>query len=336
MQLFFLQILSPKGTFFWPSAKSCLSATMYLSSIVTQIFLYFLLFEVQYATAAKDDSGLMRLRARESTLADSQLPETIFPRDNQVAPEEISSTKDTTATGDESGSKQDRNQEPWLQQDPFELLLTDCTTSGTTDRSDQSSLAPSAKFQRRYFQAQNVCPTPRDTQPDQLKLQQDDQAPEGQRRHTIPHRTRPGDGGKAKPGDFLTPKVNSYPSSLEMFNLLDFGRKGDSQEICTGFMGQSIPMCAPVSIPPRLSPATVLVPSRFCKFVFVFVKFWLRIFFFLPCGVVRVEQTGADVWPDAYGRLALHYSRSNMIFSVFPDFFSFFHLYFFLLKKKVS
>ena len=235
-----------------------------------------MLFEVQYATAAKDDSGLMRLRAQKRTLADSPLPETW---DNQVAPEEIFSTKDITATGDESGSKQDQNQEPWLQQDPVELLLTDCTTSGTTDHSEQQSLPPSAKFQRRDFQAQNVCPAPRDAQPDKLKLQQGDQSAEGQREQTIPGRTRPGDGGKWKPGNSLPPKVIPYPSSLEMFNLLEHGRKGDPQEICNWFKGQSIPMCAPVSLPSRVSPIRLLVPSRFCKFVSVFVKFWLRIFF---------------------------------------------------------
>lgn len=257
---------------------------MYLSAFIMQTFLSLLLFQVQHGTRAKDDSSLMRLRAQKRTP---------FLSDDHLTPEGISNTEITTlASGDiltdKSGSGDElRNQQPWLQQDPVGFLLTDCTTTGTTDHFDQSSLLPSAKFQRRQTQIPNACNSQWNTQQGQMKLQQGDQGQEGQRGQATPDVTRPGkgqEGEEAKPGaDLSTTRLGAYPSILELSNLFHYGRKGNPNEICNELVGQGIPICAPLSFPPQFSPAKVVVPSRFCKCVFDFVLV-------LPCGVGRKKK----------------------------------------------
>lgn len=259
--------------------KSCLSATMYLSALITQAsFLSLLLFQVQHASEARDDSSLMRLQAQKRTS---------FLSDDHLTPEEISNGELTAlASGDiltdKSGSgPEQRNQQPWQQQDPVGFMVTDCTTTttGTTDHFDQSSLLPSAKFQRRQTQIPNACDPQWNTQQGQMKLQQGDQGQEGAPGQTTPGVTRPGDGQvgeEAKPGwGVPVPKGKPFPTSSELFNLFHYGRKGNPNEICNELAGQGIPICAPYSVPPQLSPAKVVAPGRFCKCVFVFVEFWL-------------------------------------------------------------
>ena len=250
---------------------------MYLSAFIMQIFLSLLLFQVQQATRAKDDSSLMILRAQKRNL---------FLPDDHLTPEDISNTElATLASGDtlidKSGSGYEHpNQQPWLQQDPVGSLLTECTTTGTTDHFDQSSLLPSTKYQRRQTQIPNACNSQWNTQQGQLKLQQGDQGQEGEPGQTIPDVTRPGEGDvgeEAKPRESVpTPRVGPYPSLSELSNLFHFGRKGNPNEICNELVAQGIPLCAPRSIPPQVSPAKVVAPSRFCKCVFVFVEFWFR------------------------------------------------------------
>lgn len=250
---------------------------MYISSLITQTFLSIFLFELGHTTTAKDVSGLMRLQPQRRTLTDSPLPETFFPWDNYFTPEEIPSTELTTASGnvpvDKGGSEQEQqNQQQWIQQDPVELLLTDCTNTGTTDHSDQSSLIPSAKFQRRLAQDPNSCPARESSRAGQLKLQQGEQGQEGERG------TDPGDGQvgeEAKPQKIVPPGIRPYPNHLDLFNLRNFGRMGDSHEICSEFVGQNIPMCASISNQARVSPSEVIVPGRFCKWIFFLVEFWL-------------------------------------------------------------
>lgn len=247
---------------------------MYLSAFITQTFLSLLLFQVEHATRAKEDSSLMRLRAQKRTP---------FLSDDHLTPEEISNTELTTlASGDilidKTGSGDEhRNQQPWLQQDPVGFLVTDCTTTGNTDHFDQSSLLPSAEFQRRQTQIPNACNSQWNTQQGQMKLQQGDQGQEGQRGQTIPDVTRPGEGQvgeDAKPGEDLPPvRLGPYPTSLELSNLFHYGRKGNPNEICNELVVQGIPICAPLSIPPQVSPAKLVVPARFCKCVFVFLSF---------------------------------------------------------------
>lgn len=286
LSVFFFLAKSPakKGTrigYQGLEGKSCLSATMYLSAFITQAFLSLLLFQVQQASEAKDDSSLMRLQAQKRTS---------FLSDDHLTPEEISNGELTTlASGDilidKSGSgPEQRNQQPWHQQDPVGFLVTDCTTTGTTgttDHFDQSSLLPSAKFQRRQTQIPNACYSQWNTQQEQgqMKLQQGEQGQEGEQGQTTPGVTRPGEGQigeEAKPGwSVPTPRMKPYPTDSELFTLFHYGRKGNSNEICDELVEQGIPICAPYSVPPQLSPAKVVAPSRFCKCVFVFVEFWL-------------------------------------------------------------
>lgn len=244
---------------------------MYLSSFTTQTLLSLFLFEVHHTTMAKDDSRVMRLRAQKRILADSPLPGTYFLWDNHLIPEGISNTELTTASSnqfiDESGSGHGQSQQPWLQQDPVELLLTDCTT----DHSDQSSLLPNGKFQRRQAQIPNACSSQRNIQPGQLKLQQGDQGQDGQGEQTNPGGTPPGGGQVGEtsdPENVQALRVKPYPSDLDLLNLLQFGRTRDPNEVCNAFVGQSVPICAPVQVPPQISPAEVVVPSRFCKCAF--------------------------------------------------------------------
>lgn len=314
---------------------------MYSSSYIVQTFLSLLLFQVQHIATAKDDLGLIRLQAQKRTFADSPLPETLFLWENHLTPEEISN-KDLAPTSgdilmDESGSMRDQNQQLWFQQDPVKLLLTDCTTTGTTEHSDQSSLLPSAKFQRRQFQDPNACPVPGNNQPDQLKLQQGEQGQEGRRGPTMPDNTRPDEGqagGEAKLGDSLTPKVEHYPSSLELSNLFQFGRKGDPQEICNALVGQGTPMCAPVQIPPLVSPAEVVVPGRFCKSAFVLIEFGLRKFFFSMFLFFFAMRGRAEKAVDSKVNLfsqSLARRLAHILFFLFPGYRSFFLLPFFCL-----
>lgn len=251
---------------------------MYLSAFITRIFLSLLLFQVQQATRANDDSSLIRLRAQK------RIP---FLSDDHLTPEAISNTGLTTlASGDilidKSGSGyEQRNQQPWLQQDPVGFLLTDCTTTGTTDHFDQSSLLPSSKHQRRQIQTPKACNSQWNTQQGQRKLQQSDEGQVREPGQTIPDVTHPGEPGEGEEGDETkpqeavpSPRVGPYPSFLELNNLFHYGRKGNPNEICNELVAEGIPICAPLSIPPLESPAKVVVPSRFCKCVFVFVEFW--------------------------------------------------------------
>lgn len=243
--------------------KSCLSATMYLSAFITQAFLSLLLFQVKHASEAKDDSSLMRLQAQKRNY---------FLADDHLTPEEISNGELTTlASGDMLIDKSESG-----------FLVTDCTTTGTTDHFDQSSLLPSAKFQRRQNQIPNACYSQWNIQQGQMKLQQGGQGQGGGQGQTTPGVTRPGEGQveEAKPG-WIVPaqKGKPYPTTSELFTLFHFGRKGNPNEICDELVGQGIPICAPYSNPPQLSPAKVVAPSRFCKCVFV-----------LPCGVGRGKK----------------------------------------------
>lgn len=301
---------------------------MYLSAFITQTFLSLLLFQVQHATRAKEDSSLMRLRAQKRTP---------FLSDDHLTPEEISNTELTTlASGDipidKTGSGDEhRNQQPWLQQDPVGFLLTDCTTTGTTDHFDQSSLLPSAGFQRRQTKIPNACNSQWNTQQGQMKLQQGDQGQEGQRGQTIPDVKRPGEGQAgedAKPGEDLPPaRLGPYPTSLELSNLFHYGRKGNPNEICNELVVQGIPICAPLSIPPQVSPAKLVVPARFCKCVFCFFSIF---------GFAMRGRTGKKLFrnlfsfptlsPPRYGRLV---TTSSFFF--FPGFLS---LFFYKGKKK--
>lgn len=89
------------------------------------------------------DSGFTRLQAQQR-IADSLVPQTCFPGYSYLTPEKIPDAELTTVSSyipiEKSGSEQEQqNHHPYLQQDPAKLLLTDCTTTGTTDHSDHSS-----------------------------------------------------------------------------------------------------------------------------------------------------------------------------------------------------
>lgn len=236
---------------------------MYSSAIITHTFLSLLLFQLQDTTTAKDDSRLMRLRAQKRRLANPSLSESFFSSDNRLMPEETSENELTTASSgsifvDESDPGHEHIQQSWLHQKPIETMLTACTT--TTDESDQS-ISPSAKFQRRQTTVPNACPPEWKTQPGQQKLKLDGQDQgSGQ---TIPD-TRESQEREFHPGELY--KWNTYPDALELFRLFTFGRVANPNSICDGFVGQSVPMCAPSSLSVVLvSPAAVLAPSRFCK-----------------------------------------------------------------------
>lgn len=233
---------------------------MYPSPFIMQTFLSLLLFQLQDTSTAKDHSGLMRLRAQKRGLAESPLSDAFLPSDNHLMLEEISKSEPTTASSgdilvDESDPGQEQNQHSWLGQDPVDRMLTDCTT--TTDESDRS-LSPSAEFQRRQIRVPNACLPEWKTQPGPQKLKLDGQ--DQGRGQTIPDATRPGEGQEQR--------VKPYPSALELYRLDTFGRAGDSDSICDGFVGQSVPMCAPSSLSIPVSPPNVVAPSRFCKCVF--------------------------------------------------------------------
>ncbi len=239
---------------------------MYFSAFITRTFLSLLLFQLQDTTTAKDNSGLMRLRAQKRSLADSPLSEIFLSSDNHLTPEESSKTELTTASSggvfvDDSDPGQGQIQQSWLHQEPVETMLTACTT--TTDESDRSIL-PSAKFQRRQTRVQNACPPELKTQPGQQKQKLDGQGQgSGQ---TIPDGTE-GPERQFHPGELY--KWNTFPNALELFRLYTFGRIANPNSICDEFVGRSVPMCAPASLSLLLSPADLLAPSRFCKCVFL-------------------------------------------------------------------
>ena len=265
---------------------------MYSSAFITHTFFSLLLFQLQDTTTAKYDSGLMRLRAQQRSLADLQRSEmTIFSSsDNHLTPEESSTKKELTTSSsspggifvdDESDPGQEQIQQSWLlhQGGPVDetMLLTACTTSNT-DGSDQSILPPSAKFKRRQSQTTvppNACPPEWKNQPGQQKLKLDGQGQEngngnGERipdDETLEELER-----QFHPGQQLS-KWNTYPTYLELFRLFTYGRVGDPNSICDEFVGRSVPMCAPSSLSLLDSPAEVLAPSRFCKLCFFFFFF---------------------------------------------------------------
>lgn len=225
---------------------------MYSSLFIMQIFLSFLLFQLQNTSTAKVHSSLLRLRVQRS-LADSPLSKAFLLSDNHLKREEIFESELTTVSAgdilvDESDPGQEQNQQSWLGQDPVDTMLTLCTT--TTNESDRP-LSLSTKFQRRQTRVPNACPP-------QQKLELNGQGPG--RRKKVPDVTRPSEGQGQR--------VNPYPSSLELYRLDTFGRAGDPNSICDAFIGQSVPMCAPslLSIPDN--PPNVVAPSRFCKCVF--------------------------------------------------------------------
>lgn len=60
-----------------------------------------------------------------------------------------------------------------------------------------------------------------------------------------------------------------------------FGEKGDPHEICNAFGGQDVLIHAPALIPPQLSPAELVVPSRFYEYCIIsFLSSFFFGFFF--------------------------------------------------------
>lgn len=237
---------------------------MYSSASITQTFLSLLLFQLQDTTTAKDDLGLLRLRAHKRSLANLPLSENFFSSDDYLTPEESPKTELSTASFggdilvDESNPGQEQYQQSWLHEKSIEKMLVTCTTP--TDESDRSIL-PSAKFQRRQTRVQNACPPEWKTIPGQQKLKPDGQDQgEGRR---IPDDTGEGQVRELQTG--LLPKLNTYPNTLELFRFLTFGVVGNPDSICDGFVGRGVPMCAPFSLSVLVSPAYVIAPSRFCK-----------------------------------------------------------------------
>lgn len=225
---------------------------MYSSLFIMQTLLSFLLFQLQETSTAKDHSGLLRLRAQRS-LADSPLSKAFVSSDNHLKREEIFESELTTVSAgdilvDKSDPEQEQNQQSWLGQDPVGTMLTVCTT--ITNESDRP-LSLSAKFQRRQTRVPNAC-----SPQQELELNGQGQG----RGQKVPDVTRPSEGQGQR--------VNPYPSSLELYRLDTFGRAGDPNSICDGFIGQSVPMCAPSSLSIPVKPPNVVVPSRFCKCIF--------------------------------------------------------------------
>lgn len=244
---------------------------MYSSPFIMQTFIFLLFFHLQDTCSAKDHSVWMRLRAQRRSLVDSPLGSDAFlSSGNHPKPEEVVSKYELTTPSssrnilvdDKSDPEPEQIQQSWLLgQDPVNdtLLLTLCTTN--TDESDQPSLLPpSAKFQRRQTGVPNACPPEWVTQPpgqqQNVKLDVQGQG-QGSRKNTLDG-TRPADQGEEQ-------KVTPYPNALELYRLDTFGRAGNSHSICDGFVGQSIPMCAPSSLQIPVSPPNTLAPSRFCK-----------------------------------------------------------------------
>lgn len=252
---------------------------MYSSSFITQTFLFLLLFLLQDTTKAKDDSGLMRLRAQKRNLADLPLFENFFSSNNHLRPEQSSKMELTTASSGSDVLEDEIDQQLWFHPEPAEKLLTACPT--ITDESDLPIL-PGTKFQRR----QNACPPVWKPQPSQPKLKLDGQGQRNENGQTIPDGTGKTLGREAQPGELS--KWNTYPNALELFRLYTFGQMGNPNWICDGFVGQSIPMCAPFSLSILVSPADVLAPSRFCMCVYFFVMIPLFSFGMFPPGRKRL------------------------------------------------
>lgn len=225
---------------------------MYSSLFIMQIFLSFLLFQLQDTSTVKVHSSLLRLRVQRS-LADSPLSKAFLSSDNHLKREEIFESELTTVSAgdilvDESDPGQEQNQQSWLGQDPVDTMLTLCTT--TTNESDQP-LSLSAKFQQRQTRVPNACPPPQ-------KLELNGQSQGSGKK--FPDVIGPSEGQGQR--------VNPYPSSLELYRLDTFGRAGDPNSICDAFIGQSVPMCAPSLLLIPDNPPNVVAPSRFCKCVF--------------------------------------------------------------------
>lgn len=256
---------------------------MYSSYFITQTFLFHLLFLLQDTTTAKDDSGLMRLRAQKRSLADSPLPENFFSSNNHLRPEQNSKMEVTTALSGGDVLEDEIDQQLWFHPEPVEKMLTACPT--ITDESDPSIL-PNTKFQRRQTRVQNACPPEWKSQPSQPKLKLDGQGQRNENGQTIPDGTGKTLGREAQPGELS--KWNTYPNALELFRLYTFGQMGNPHWICDGFVGQSIPMCAPFSLSMLVSPTNVLAPSRFCMCVFFFVVIPLFRFGMFPLGWKRL------------------------------------------------
>ena len=248
-----------------------------------QTLISLLLFHLQDSCSATEHSVLMRmrLRAQRRSLVDSPLSDAFLSSsgNHPTRPEEVSKYELTTPSSSSRNilvvDKSDpgpleQSQQSWLGQDPGvdnTLLLTLCTTTNTDETDHHQSLLlapPSAKFQRRQTTDTRVpkaCPPERVSQPaaGQQNMKLDVQGQGRSRRKKIPQEeTRPAAEAEKQ-------KVDSYPNALELFKLDRFGRAGNSHSICDGFVGQSIPMCAPSSLLIPVSPPNWLAPSRFCK-----------------------------------------------------------------------
>lgn len=208
---------------------------------------------------------------------DSPLSDGFPSSGDHPTPEEVSNYELTTPSSfrnilvDKSDPEPEQIQQPWLVgQDPVDtLLLTGCTTN--RDEPNQSLLPPSAKFQRRQTGVvPNACPSEWVTQPpgqqQNVKLDVEGQ---GSRKEIL-------DGTRPAAAEGEEQKVTPYPNALELYRLDTFGRAGESNSICDGFVGQSIPMCAPSSLQIPVSPPNMLAPCRFCKcdlFIYMFPPF---------------------------------------------------------------
>lgn len=257
---------------------------MYFSPFIMQTLISLLLFHLQDTCTAKDHSVQMKLRGQRRRHVDSPLDDAFLSSDNHPTAEKISKYELTTTPSSSrdilvgrSGPGPGPIQQSWLVgQDPVDtLLLTLCTTN-TDESSDQHSLIPpSAKFQRRQTGVvvpKNACPPewvitqpPGPGQQQQnVKLDVQGQGQgQGSKKKKIPDGTRL--PGPAAAEGAEEQKVTPYPNALELYRLDTFGRAGESNSICDGFVGQSIPMCAPSSLKIPVSPPNILAPSRFCK-----------------------------------------------------------------------
>lgn len=246
---------------------------MYSSPFIMHTFICLLLLHLQNTCTAKDHSVPMRRRVQRRILVNSPLSDGFPSSGYHPTMEEVSNYELTTPSSsrnnilvDKSDPGPEQIQQPWLVgQDPVDtLFLAVCTTTNRHE-SDQSVLPPpSAKFQRRQTGVvPNACPPEWVTQPppgqQQQNMKLDVQGQESGSIKKIPGGTRPA----AAEGD--EQKVTPYPSALDLYWLETFGRAGESNSICDGLEGQSIPMCAPSSLQIPVSPPNMLAPCRFCK-----------------------------------------------------------------------
>lgn len=256
--------------------SAALHPIMYCSPFTMQTFISLLFFHLQGICSAKDHPVRMRLRVQRRSLVDSPLgSEAFLSSGNHPTSEEVVSKYELTTPSsssrnilvdDKSDPEPEQIQQSWLLgQDPVDddtLLLTRCTTN--KDGSDQqpSLLPPSAKFQRRQTGVPNACPAEWVTQPpgqqQNVKLDAQGQG-QGSKKKKTP------DGSRPTAAEGEEQRVTPYPNALELYRLDTFGQAGNSHSICDGFVGHSIPMCAPSSLQIPVSPPNTLAPSRFCK-----------------------------------------------------------------------